>query len=233
MTISFRVRAFTQDDSHIFVRQDQIESEVKNIMKLFDEVYSVFGLSYKIVLSTMPDDHIGSEEFWKKSEEALAAACESSGHEYSINPKDGAFYGPKLDFKLKDCMGRTWQCGTIQLDVNLPERFNCYYVDQNGEKVMPVMLHRVVFGSIERFIGIITENFGGAFPTFLAPVQVNLLPVNGEVHGEYAKKLCDILSSEGIRCEISGDNEKLGYRMRQSIVKKIPFTLVLGDKDSL
>lgn len=227
----FRVRAFTQDDSHIFVRQDQIESEVKNIMKLFDEVYSVFGLSYKIVLSTMPDDHIGSEEFWKKSEEALAAACESSGHEYSINPKDGAFYGPKLDFKLKDCMGRTWQCGTIQLDVNLPERFNCYYVDQNGEKVMPVMLHRVVFGSIERFIGIITENFGGAFPTFLAPVQVNLLPVNGEVHGEYAKKLCDILSSEGIRCEISGDNEKLGYRMRQSIVKKIPFTLVLGDKE--
>ena len=227
----FRVRAFTQDDSHIFVRQDQIESEVKNIMKLFDEVYSVFGLSYKIVLSTMPDDHIGTEEFWKKSEEALAAACESSGHEYSINPKDGAFYGPKLDFKLKDCMGRTWQCGTIQLDVNLPQRFNCYYIDQNGEKVMPVMLHRVVFGSIERFIGIITENFGGAFPTFLAPVQVNILPVNGEVHGEYAKKIATIMGEEGIRCSVDDENEKLGYRLRQSIVKKIPFTLVIGDKE--
>lgn len=227
----FRVRAFTQDDSHIFVRQDQIEDEVKNIMKLFDEVYTVFGLSYKIVLSTMPEDHIGSEEFWQKSEAALAEACKSSGHEYTINPGDGAFYGPKLDFKLKDSMGRTWQCGTIQLDVNLPQRFNCSYIDEHGEKVMPVMLHRVVFGSIERFIGIITENFGGAFPTFLAPTQVNLLPVNNDAHGEYAKKLNAVLASEGIRSVIDDSNEKLGYRMRQSIVKKIPFTLVLGDKE--
>ncbi|MCQ2799896.1 MAG: threonine--tRNA ligase [Bacilli bacterium] len=228
----FRVRAFTQDDSHIFVRQDQIEDEVKNIMKLFDEVYTVFGLSYKIVLSTMPEDHIGSEEFWQKSEAALAEACKSSGHEYTINPGDGAFYGPKLDFKLKDSMGRTWQCGTIQLDVNLPQRFNCSYIDEKGEKVMPVMLHRVVFGSIERFIGIITENFGGAFPTFLAPVQVNILPVNVLAHGEYAKKLDEALKAEGIRSQLDDSNEKLGYRMRQSIVKKIPFTLVLGDKEA-
>jgi threonyl-tRNA synthetase len=191
----------------------------------------MFGFEYYVELSTRPDDSMGSDEDWELATDGLRNALESLGLDYIVNEGDGAFYGPKIDFHLRDCLGRTWQCGTIQLDVNLPHRFNCYYIDQNGEKVMPVMLHRVVFGSIERFIGIITENFGGAFPTFLAPVQVNLLPVNGEVHGEYAKKLCDILSSEGIRCEISGDNEKLGYRMRQSIVKKIPFTLVLGDKE--
>jgi threonyl-tRNA synthetase len=172
------------------IRPDQIESEVKAIMALFDEVYNVFGLSYHIVLSTRPEkDYIGTVEFWDKSEAALAQACKDSGHTYEINPGDGAFYGPKLDFKLKDSMGRTWQCGTIQLDVNLPHRFGCFYIDEKGEKKEPVMLHRVVFGSVERFIGIITENYGGAFPTWLAPVQCNVLPVNGEVHGDYAKEV--------------------------------------------
>ena len=227
----FRVRAFTQDDAHIFVRRDQIEEEVKRIMRVFDEVYNVFGLSYRIVLSTRPDDYIGEPSFWEDSERILAEACANSGHEYSINPGDGAFYGPKLDFKLKDSMGRTWQCGTIQLDVNLPHRFECSYIDEKGEKVEPVMLHRVVFGSIERFIGIITEHFGGAFPTWLAPVQVRLLPVNDESHLGYAKAVKEALEKEGIRVEIDPASEKLGYRLRNAQVEKIPYTLVLGDKE--
>ena len=227
----FRVRAFTQDDAHILLRPDQIEDEVKNIMKLFDEVYAVFGLSYKIVLSTRPDSYIGSVEFWDKSEAALAQACKDSGHEYSINPGDGAFYGPKLDFKLKDSMGRTWQCGTIQLDVNLPHRFGCTYVDKDGSKKEPVMLHRVVFGSIERFLGIIIENYGGAFPTWLAPVQVNVLPVNAAAHGDYAKEIYDRLFAENVRVKVDDSDEKLGYRLRNSQVNKVPFTLVVGDKE--
>ncbi len=227
----FRVRAFTQDDAHIFVRRDQIEEEVKRIMRVFDEVYNVFGLSYRIVLSTRPDDYIGEPSFWEDSERILAEACANSGHEYSINPGDGAFYGPKLDFKLKDSMGRTWQCGTIQLDVNLPHRFECSYIDEKGEKVEPVMLHRVVFGSIERFIGIITEHFGGAFPTWLAPVQVRLLPVNDESHLGYAKEVKEALEKAGIRVEIDPASEKLGYRLRNAQVEKIPYTLVLGDKE--
>lgn len=227
----FRVRAFTQDDAHIFIRPDQVEDEVRAIMRLFDEVYEVFGLDYRIVLSTRPDDYIGDEEYWKKSEEALAKACKDSGHEFSINPGDGAFYGPKLDFKLKDSMGRTWQCGTIQLDVNLPHRFGCFYIDENGEKKEPYLLHRVVFGSVERFIGIITENFGGAFPTWIAPVQVRILPVNDEVHGSYAQGMARLFEKEGIRAEIDNSNEKLGYRLRKSQVEKIPFTIVVGDKE--
>ncbi len=227
----FRVRAFTQDDAHIFVRRDQIEEEVKRIMRVFDEVYKVFGLSYRIVLSTRPEDYIGEPSFWEDSERILAEACANSGHEYSINPGDGAFYGPKLDFKLKDSMGRTWQCGTIQLDVNLPHRFECSYIDEKGERVEPVMLHRVVFGSIERFIGIITEHFGGAFPTWLAPVQVRLLPVNDESHLGYAQEVEKALKKEGIRVEIDPASEKLGYRLRNAQVEKIPYTLVLGDKE--
>ncbi len=227
----FRVRAFTQDDAHIFVRRDQIEEEVKRIMRVFDEVYKVFGLSYRIVLSTRPEDYIGEPSFWEDSERILAEACANSGHEYSINPGDGAFYGPKLDFKLKDSMGRTWQCGTIQLDVNLPHRFECTYIDEKGERVEPVMLHRVVFGSIERFIGIITEHFGGAFPTWLAPVQVRLLPVNDESHLGYAQEVEKALKKEGIRVEIDPASEKLGYRLRNAQVEKIPYTLVLGDKE--
>ena len=229
----FRVRAFTQDDAHIFIRPEQIEDEVKNIMALFDEVYKVFGLEYKIVLSTRPDsDFIGTVEFWDKSEAALAKACIDSGHEYTINPGDGAFYGPKLDFKLRDSMGRTWQCGTIQLDVNLPHRFQCTYIDEKGEKAEPVMLHRVVFGSIERFIGIITENYGGAYPTWLSPIQVALLPVNPSVHGEYANKVLEALEKEGLRVKLDDSNDKLSYRLRNAVVEKIPYSLVIGDKEA-
>jgi threonyl-tRNA synthetase len=228
----FRVRAFTQDDAHIMIRPDQIESEVKNIMALLDKVYQVFGLPYHIVLSTRPDkDYIGTKEYWDRSEKALAKACIDSGHEYTINPGDGAFYGPKLDFKLRDSMGRTWQCGTIQLDVNLPHRFGCYYIDEKGEKVEPYMLHRVVFGSVERFIGIITENYGGAFPTWLAPTQVNVLPVNNAAHLDYAKKVVETLEKLDVRVKLDDSNEKLGYRLRNSQVNKIPFTLVVGDKE--
>lgn len=227
----FRVRAFTQDDAHIFVRRDQIEDEVKRIMAIFDMYYTIFGLDYRIVLSTRPDDYIGEVEFWDESERILAEACRSSGREFSINEGDGAFYGPKLDFKLKDSMGRTWQCGTIQLDVNLPHRFELGYIDEKGEKVEPVMLHRVVFGSIERFIGIIIENYGGAFPTWLAPVQAIVLPVNDEAHGEYARKVEAFLKENGIRVEYAPATDKLGYRLRQAQMNKIPFTLVIGEKE--
>ncbi len=228
----FRVRAFTQDDSHIFIPEDGIEDEVKNIMALFDEVYKVFGLTYRIVLSTRPEkDYIGTVEFWDKAEKALAKACVDSGHDYEVNPGDGAFYGPKLDFKLKDCMGRTWQCGTIQLDLNLPHRFGCYYIDEKGERKEPVMLHRVVFGSIERFIGIITENYAGAFPTWLAPVQARILPVNPELHGAYARKIKEDMERLGYRVELDQGEEKLGYRLRNSQVEKIPYAIVVGDKE--
>jgi threonyl-tRNA synthetase len=228
----FRVRAFTQDDAHILCRLDQVEDEVKRIMSIFDRFYALFGLSYKIVLSTRPEDnYIGEPEFWNKTEAILAEACKDSGHEYQINPGDGAFYGPKLDFKLKDSMGRTWQCGTIQLDINLPHRFGCTYVDEKGEKVEPVMLHRVVFGSIERFIGILIENYGGAFPTWLSPVQCAVLPVNASVHGEYAKEVAKLLEENGVRVKLDDSNDKLGYRLRSSQVNKIPFTLVIGDKE--
>ncbi len=227
----FRVRAFTQDDAHIILRRDQIEDEVKRIMAIFDQVYSVFGLSYKIVLSTRPDDFIGEVSFWDESERILAQACKDSNHEYQINPGDGAFYGPKLDFKLKDSMGRTWQCGTIQLDVNLPHRFGCTYVDENGEKVEPVMLHRVVFGSIERFIGILIENYGGAFPTWLAPVQVKLLPVNLSNHLDYASEVAKELRDLDVRASVDDSNEKLGYKIRNAQVEKIPYSIVIGDKE--
>ncbi len=227
----FRVRAFTQDDAHIILRRDQIEDEVKRIMAIFDQVYSVFGLSYKIVLSTRPDDFIGEVSFWDESERILAQACKDSNHEYQINPGDGAFYGPKLDFKLKDSMGRTWQCGTIQLDVNLPHRFGCTYVDENGEKVEPVMLHRVVFGSIERFIGILIENYGGAFPTWLAPVQVKLLPVNLNSHLDYANEVAKELRDMDVRVSVDDSNEKLGYKIRNAQVEKVPYSIVIGDKE--
>ncbi len=227
----FRVRAFTQDDAHIILRRDQIEDEVKRIMAIFDQVYSVFGLSYKIVLSTRPDDFIGEVSFWDESERILAQACKDSNHEYQINPGDGAFYGPKLDFKLKDSMGRTWQCGTIQLDVNLPHRFGCTYVDESGEKVEPVMLHRVVFGSIERFIGILIENYGGAFPTWLAPVQVKLLPVNLNSHLDYANEVAKELRDMDVRVSVDDSNEKLGYKIRNAQVEKVPYSIVIGDKE--
>ena len=228
----FRVRSFTQDDAHTFVRDDQIEDEIISILKLYDEVYSIFGLDYKIELSTRPEkDYIGDINIWNKSEAILESVCRNSGHEFKINPGDGAFYGPKLDFKLKDSMGRIWQCGTVQLDMNLPERFDCYYIDSDGEKKRPVMLHRACFGSIERFIGIITENYAGAFPSWLAPVQIALLPVNNNFHLEYAQKLYQEMKDHGLRVELDDSNDKLGYRMRNAQMKKIPYTIVLGDHE--
>ena len=228
----FRVRTFTQDDAHIFMREDQIEAEVGKLIKLYDEVYSVFGLSYHIELSTRPENkYIGKIETWNIAEEALANACRSVGKDFKLNPGDGAFYGPKLDFKLKDSMNRIWQCGTIQLDMNLPERFDLTYIDQNGEKVRPIMLHRALCGSIERFIGVITEHFGGAFPTWLAPVQVKLIPVNNNYHLDFVKKVNEILFKEGIRAEIDDREEKLGYKIREAQTKKIPYQLVCGDKE--
>lgn len=228
----FRVRSFTQDDAHTFIRKDQLVSEIKHLIKLYDDIYSVFGLNYHIELSTRPEnDYIGDIEVWNESERILKEACKKSKHEFIINPGDGAFYGPKLDFKLKDSMNRIWQCGTIQLDMNLPERFDLTYIDQNGEKTRPIMIHRAVLGSIERFIGIITEHFGGAFPTWLAPVQVQILPVNNEAHLEYAKNVQKLLKKHGVRANIDESNEKLGYRLRNAQVNKIPYTLVIGNKE--
>lgn len=227
----FRVRTFTQDDAHIFMTPDQIESEVIKLIAFIDRVYSTFGLPYDIELSTRPEKkYIGDLAIWNKSEEALANACRHAGKDFKINPGDGAFYGPKLDFHVKDSLGRVWQCGTIQLDMNLPERFDLTYVDSTGQKVRPVMLHRVIFGSIERFIGILIEHFAGAFPTWLSPVQVNILPVS-ENQNEYAKQVKEKLEALKIRCELDDSNEKLGYRLRNSQIKKIPYTLVLGDKE--
>lgn len=228
----FRVRAFTQDDAHIYMREDQIVSEICELIRLYDEVYSVFDLEYNIELSTRPKEkYIGSVEVWDKSEKALAEACEKSGKKFKINEGDGAFYGPKLDFKLKDSMNRIWQCGTIQLDMNLPVRFDIFYIDEKGEKQRPVMLHRALLGSIERFIGVITEHFGGAFPTWLAPVQVKLIPVNVEAHSEYVKKIEELLKSYNIRVETDFREEKLGYKIREAQTKKIPYQLVCGDNE--
>ena len=228
----FRVRTFTQDDAHIFMTPDQIESEVVRLIAFIDRVYSNLGLPYDIELSTRPEEKfIGELEIWEKSEAALAAACKAAGKDYKINPGDGAFYGPKLDFHVKDSLGRVWQCGTIQLDMNLPERFDLTYVDANGEKVRPVMLHRVIFGSIERFIGILIEHFAGAFPLWLAPTQVKVIPVKNEYHLEYSKEVYKLLEEKGIRVEMDDREEKLGYRIREAQMKKIPYQLVLGDKE--
>lgn len=228
----FRVRTFTQDDAHIFLTEDQLEEEIIRLIAFIDRVYHIFGLSYEIELSTRPEEkYIGSIEVWNKAEEALAKACEHAGKTCKVNPGDGAFYGPKLDFHVKDSLGRVWQCGTIQLDMNLPERFDITYVDKDGSKKRPIMLHRVIFGSIERFIGIITEHFAGHFPTWLAPVQVNIIPVNSEYHLEYAEKVKEALEQIGVRVEIDHRDEKLGYRMRESQLRKIPYNLVLGDQE--
>ena len=229
----FRVRTFTQDDAHILLRVDQIGDEITKILKLYDEVYSLFGLDYNIELSTRPEDnYIGDIKIWDEAEAKLKEACLATGHNFKINPGDGAFYGPKLDFKLRDSMNRIWQCGTIQLDMQLPGRFDCTYIDEHGEKACPVMIHRACFGSLERFIGIITENYAGAFPTWLAPVQVNLLPVgNVEKQIEYAYKLKSLFEEHGIRVKVDDREEKLSYRLRESQLMKIPYTLVLGDKE--
>ena len=226
----FRVRCFTQDDAHIFMTWGQMKDEIKNVMKLFDEVYSVFGLSYKIELSTMPEDHIGEEKDWEFATETLKEAVTEVGKSFEINEGDGAFYGPKLDFHLADSLGRTWQCGTIQLDMQMPERFELEYVGEDGQKHRPVMIHRVVLGSIERFIGVITEHFAGAFPVWLAPVQAKILPITDR-SAEYARELAVKLDAAGIRVETDLRNEKIGYKIREAQMQKIPYMLVIGDKE--
>ena len=226
----FRVRCFTQDDAHILLAKDQIKDEVIRIAQLFDEVYSLFGLPYTIELSTMPDDHIGTRADWEKAENALAEAITSIGKTYIVNPGDGAFYGPKLDFHIEDCLGRTWQCGTIQLDYQLPGRFDLEYTTPEGTKDTPVMIHRVVFGSIERFIGIITEHFAGAFPTWLSPVQVKILPITDRAL-EYSAELKAKLDAAGIRVEVDERNEKIGKKIREATLEKVPYMLVVGDRD--
>lgn len=228
----FRVRNFTQDDAHIFMTEDQIEDEIVRLIGFIDRVYHMFDLSYEIELSTRPEDkYIGSLALWDKAEKALASACAKAGKGCKVNPGDGAFYGPKLDFHVKDSLGRVWQCGTIQLDMNLPERFDIHYIASDGTKKRPIMLHRVIFGSIERFIGIITEHFAGNFPTWLAPVQVAVIPVNNAYHLEYAKEIEAMLLEHHIRVTLDDREEKLGYRMREAQTKKIPYILVLGDKE--
>ena len=226
----FRVRCFTQDDAHIFMTWDQMKDEIKNVVRLFDEVYSVFGLSYQIEVSTMPEDHMGDEKDWDFATETLKAAVEELGKDYVINEGDGAFYGPKLDFHLADSLGRTWQCGTIQLDMQLPERFELEYVGEDGEKHRPVMIHRVVLGSIERFIGVITEHFAGAFPTWLSPVQVKVLPVTDRA-AEYADQVASKLDNMGFRVEVDHRNEKIGKKIREAQLEKVPYMLVVGDRD--
>ena len=227
----FRVRCFTQDDAHILLAPEQIRDEVVRIAQLFDEVYGLFQLPYTIELSTMPEDHIGSVEDWDVATKDLADAITSIGKSYEVNEGDGAFYGPKLDFHIQDSLGRTWQCGTIQLDFQLPGRFNLEYTGADGEKHCPVMIHRVVFGSIERFIGILTEHYAGAFPTWLAPVQVKVMPITDRTK-DYAQSIYEKLSAAGIRCETDFRSEKIGYKIREAQMQKIPYMLVVGDKEA-
>ena len=227
----FRVRCFTQDDAHIFMTREQMKDEIKNVVRLFDEVYSTFGLNYEIELSTMPEDHIGTEAEWEENQNILKDAIVDMGKTYVINEGDGAFYGPKLDFHIEDCLGRTWQCGTIQLDSQLPERFQLEYTGADGEKHRPVMIHRVVFGSIERFIGVITEHFAGAFPVWLSPVQARVMPITDRA-ADYAQQLADRLDAEGVRVDTDLRNEKIGYKIREAQMQKLPYMLVVGDKEA-
>ena len=227
----FRVRCFTQDDAHIFMTWDQMKDEIKNVVRLFDEVYSVFGLSYEIELSTMPEDHMGDEKDWEFAQDTLKEAITEMGKSYTVNEGDGAFYGPKLDFHLADSIGRTWQCGTIQLDFQMPERFELEYVGEDGAKHRPVMIHRVVLGSIERFIGVITEHFAGAFPTWLSPVQVKVMTITDRSR-PWAEEVTRRLEAAGVRVEADLRNEKIGYKIREAQSLKIPYMLVIGDKEA-
>ena len=226
-----RVRCFTQDDAHIFMTPDQIESEIIGVIDLIDDFYKVFGFEYFVELSTRPENSMGTDEQWEAATDGLRKALEHKGMDYKVNEGDGAFYGPKIDFHLKDCIGRTWQCGTIQLDFQMPERFDLHYVGADGEKHRPVMIHRVVFGSIERFIGILTEQYAGAFPAWLAPVQVKVLPIS-ERHAEYAAGVQKALVDAGIRSELDLRSEKIGYRIREAQLQKVPYMLVVGDKEA-
>ena len=228
----FRVRNFTQDDAHIFMTPNQIEDEIIGVMDLIDHFYKdIFGFEYHIELSTKPEKAIGSDEIWEMAENALISALNKKEINYVLNPGDGAFYGPKLDFKIRDAIGREWQCGTIQLDFNLPERFDLTYVGEDGQKHRPVMIHRVVYGSMERFMGILIEHYAGAFPTWLAPVQVKVIGVNNEYHANYASQVTEALKQANIRVENDNREEKLGYKIREAQVKKIPYQLVLGDQE--
>ena len=227
----FRVRCFTQDDAHIFMTRDQMKEEIKNVVKLFDEIYSTFGLTYQIELSTMPEDHMGDEEIWHFAEATLQAAITEMGKDFVINEGDGAFYGPKLDFHLADSLGRTWQCGTIQLDFQMPERFELEYTGEDGQKHRPVMIHRALLGSIERFIGVITEHYAGAFPTWLSPVQVKVIPISEKV-ADYAKQVTEKLDAAGVRVENDLRPEKMGYKIREAQLQKIPYMLVVGEKEA-
>ena len=226
----FRVRCFTQDDAHIFCLPEQIEEEIKGVISLVDDVYSKFGFEYTIELSTRPENSMGSDELWEMAEGALEKVLNNLGKKYELNEGDGAFYGPKIDFHIKDCLGRDWQCGTIQLDFQMPERFDLTYIGEDGEKHRPVMLHRVIFGSIERFIGIITEHFSGAFPAWLSPVQAKLLPITDAQH-DFARQVADKLKAKGIRVEIDDTNEKIGYKIRKAQLEKVPYMLVMGAKE--
>ena len=226
-----RVRCFTQDDAHIFMTPEQIPSEIKGVISIIDEVYTLFGFKYHVELSTRPEDSMGSDEDWETATNGLKSALDDLGLDYIVNEGDGAFYGPKIDFHLEDSLGRTWQCGTIQLDFQLPMRFNAEYTGEDGEKHQPIMIHRVVFGSIERFIGIIIEHFAGKFPTWLAPVQVKVLPVSEKSH-DYAASVYEKLKASGIRAEIDNRDEKIGYKIREAQLKKIPYMLILGENES-
>ncbi len=226
-----RVRCFTQDDAHIFMTPEQIPSEIKGVISIIDEVYTLFGFKYHVELSTRPEDSMGSDEDWETATNGLKSALDDLGLDYVVNEGDGAFYGPKIDFHLEDSLGRTWQCGTIQLDFQLPMRFNAEYTGEDGEKHQPIMIHRVVFGSIERFIGIIIEHFAGKFPTWLAPVQVKVLPVSEKSH-DYAASVYEKLKASGIRAEIDNRDEKIGYKIREAQLKKIPYMLILGENES-
>jgi len=227
---ALRVRGMHQDDAHIFLREDQIEEQIREVLELVDAVYSAFGMKYTIKLSTRPDEYMGSLETWEKAEAALVRALEAAGREYTVNPKDGAFYGPKLDFDVTDALGRKWQCATVQLDFQFPERFDLYYVDRDGSHKRPVMIHRAIMGTLERFIGILVEHFAGAFPVWLAPVQVRVLPI-GSDHVAYAAKVREELVKAGIRAELDDRNEKIGYKIRDAQVQKVPYMLVVGSKE--
>ena len=226
----FRVRAFTQDDAHVFMLPDQMQTELMKVIELFDRIYSQFGLKYHVELSTKPDNAMGDDAIWEAATEALRNAIEAKGIPYVINPGDGAFYGPKLDYHIEDSLGRTWQCGTIQLDMTLPERFQIEYIGEDGQKHRPIMIHRACFGSMERFIGILTEHYAGAFPTWMAPVQVKILPIS-EKHVEYAKKLAKQMHRDYVRVEVDDRSEKIGYKIRQAQMAKVPYMLVVGDKE--
>ena len=226
----FRVRCFTQDDAHIFCMPSQIESEIAGVIKLVNEIYSIFGFEYKVELSTRPDNSMGSDEQWELAEGALKKVLKDLDIDYELNEGDGAFYGPKIDFHIKDCLGRSWQCGTVQLDFQMPERFDLTYIGEDGEKHRPVMLHRVIFGSIERFIGILIEHYAGAFPVWLSPVQVKILPITDNQH-EYAYKVREMLEEKGIRVEVDDRNEKTGYKIREAQLQKVPYMLIVGEKE--